>query len=396
MSRTTPPLIVLLVALAAGSGATAQARPLPAGALRVKPVEIIDRHGFEKPLVAATMLVPLGWKGEGGVEWNPMDPCDGEGCWVRLESPPRPTVSGPSRSCPPSAGHTATSPCRKTTVFSSTASGVRAYLEWFVQRSRPGARVLDFRARPDLAAPYQQLAQLPATPGMRTWVEGGELLIGYQVGGRPVREAIATVTAFIHTRMQGLGAGQDIELLQGQAFTGFAMRAPEGQLDFKMADALRQSFHGAPEWNARIRRSADERHRVVMESNRRIAEDNLRGARERSEIIARTGQEINDIQMGTWRSQNESSDRTQRERVEAIRGVETYKTRRERGRCSSPASTSTPGASATGATCSPTTSTSIRDAGHRASRVNGSSAPSEVPHVPSRRFPPRPCWPACC
>nr|MBP6671337.1 hypothetical protein [Gemmatimonadales bacterium] len=100
--------------------------------------------------------------------------------------------------------------------------------------------------------------------------------------------------------------------------------APEGQLDFKMADALRQSFHGAPEWNARIRRSADERHRVVMESNRRIAEDNLRGARERSEIIARTGQEINDIQMGTWRSQNESSDRTQRERVEAIRGVETY------------------------------------------------------------------------
>lgn len=323
MPRTTPPLIGILVTLAAGPGVAAQARPLPAGALRVQPAQILDRHGFEKPLVAATMLVPVGWKGEGGVEWNPMDQCGGEGYRFNWKAT-APDGVGAVAVLPAERWSSGNFPMPQNNCLSSTASGVRAYLEWFAQRSRPGARVLDFRPRPDLAAPYQQLAQLPAAPGMRTWVEGGELLIGYQVGGRPVREAIATVTAFIHTRMEGLGGGQAIELLQGQAFTGFAMRAPEGQLDFKMADAIRQSFHGAPEWNARIRRSAEERNRVVMESNRRIAEDNLRGARERSEIIARTGQEINDIQMGTWRSQNESSDRTQRERVEAIRGVETY------------------------------------------------------------------------
>ena len=323
MARITPPLIGLLAALAAGPGLAAQARPLPAGTLRVQPAQIIDRHGFEKPLVAATILVPLGWKGEGGVEWNPLDQCGGEGYRFNWKAT-APDGVGAVSVLPAERWSSSNFPVPQNNCLSSPASGVRAYLEWFVQRSRPGARVLDFRPRPDLAAPYQQLAQLPATPGMRTWVEGGELLIGYQVGGRSVREAIASVTAFIHTRLQGLGAGQDLELLQGQAFTGFAMRAPEGQLDFKMADAIRQSLRAAPDWNARIRRSADERNRVVMESNRRIAEDNLRGARERSEIIARTGQEINDIQLGTWQAQNESSDRAQRERVESIRGVETY------------------------------------------------------------------------
>ena len=177
MSRTTPAWIGLLVALAAGSGATAQARPLPAGALRVKPAEIIDRHGFEKPLVAATMLVPLGWKGEGGVEWNPMDPRGGEGYRFNWKAT-APDGVGAIAVLPAERWSHGNFPMPQNNCLSSTASGVRAYLEWFVQRSRPGARVLDFRARPDLAAPYQQLAQLPATPGMRTWVEGGELLIG--------------------------------------------------------------------------------------------------------------------------------------------------------------------------------------------------------------------------
>ena len=58
--------------------------------------------------------------------------------------------------------------------------------------------------------------------------------------------------------------------------------------------------------------------------NAKISQTNLKGARDRSEIIAQTNSEILDIQMQTWRSGNESSDRMQRESTEAIMGVETY------------------------------------------------------------------------
>src|SRR5690606_41422549 len=101
-----------------------------------------------------------------------------------------------------------------TTLFRSA----RAYLEWYAQRNRPGARVLDYRPRPDLAAPFASLANTTPMQGgeMRSWVEGGELLIGYTVRGKPVREALSTVGFFIQTRMAGMGGGPGFEPLQGQ------------------------------------------------------------------------------------------------------------------------------------------------------------------------------------
>jgi hypothetical protein len=105
---------------------------------------------------------------------------------------------------------------------------------------------------------------------------------------------------------------------------GFAMRMPEGALSFKMIEALRQSIHSAPEWQSRMNQAANERNRIAVESNRQMAETNRREAAKRSEIIAQTGREIADIQMGTWQSRNESMDRQQRETIEGIHGVETY------------------------------------------------------------------------
>lgn len=42
------------------AGSAAAVPPLPEGALRVQRVEFIDRQGFEKAMVAATMMVPAG------------------------------------------------------------------------------------------------------------------------------------------------------------------------------------------------------------------------------------------------------------------------------------------------------------------------------------------------
>lgn len=316
--------------VAAQAGTRPAPRPaagatLPAGAFRVQPVEIMDRQGFEKPLVAATVLMPAGWRPEGQVAWNPMNQC-GEGHQFNWRAT-SPDGLGAMQFIPAERWGAGNFPMPDNPCPQAPVNTVRGYLEWYVQRERRGARVMDYRPRPDLAQPYQALASsspMAGGGGMRSWVEGGEVLIAYQVAGKPVRETISTVAAFTHSQFPPIGAGPGIELLQGQSFTGFAMRAPDGALDFRRVDALRNSVRLGPEWSRRMAQSANERHRVVMESNRRMAEDNLRGARERSEIIARTGREISDMQMQGWQSRNESSDRTQRETIEGIRGVETY------------------------------------------------------------------------
>lgn len=290
--------------------------------LRVQRVEIMDRNGFERPMVAYTMFVPSGWRGEGGVEYPPYDGC---GLVSRLRwRATAPDGVSAVEIIPEEKWSAGNFPMPENKCLSSPVGAARPYLEWWVQRNRNGARVMDYRPRPDLMKGMESLNSQNPQIGMRTWVDAGEVLVAYQQNGKPVREAISTVVFFIHTRMPGLSGMQSIELLQGSSTPGFAMRMPEGTLNFKMVDALRGSVRAAPEWSARMRRAADERHRATMAANQQMAQDNMREIQKRGEIMAQTRSEIADMQMGTWQSRNQSMDRNQRETIESIRGVETY------------------------------------------------------------------------
>lgn len=271
-------------------------------------------------MVAYTMFVPVGWRAEGGIEYAQLNSC----------SPPSrinwkataPDNSGALQIIPEEKWTSANFPLPEDGCPRAKVSAARPYLEWWVQRNRPGAKVLDYRERQDLAAPLKAIAR--NSQGMRSWADAGEILIAYQQNGKAVREAISSASFHILTELPSLNPGQSQQLLQGMAGPGFAMRMPEGALNFKMIEALRQSIHSAPEWQARMNQAANERNRITMESNRAIAETNRREAAKRSEIIAQTGREIADMQMGAWQSKNESMDRQQRETIEGIRGVETY------------------------------------------------------------------------
>jgi hypothetical protein len=48
---------------------------LPPGVFEMTRVQIMDPSGFDKPLLAATTLVPAGWRPEGGVVWGPHGQC---------------------------------------------------------------------------------------------------------------------------------------------------------------------------------------------------------------------------------------------------------------------------------------------------------------------------------
>ncbi len=289
------------------------AKALPKDAIRLRPAQIVDPSGFERPMTAATILVPAGWKAQGGVVWNVQAQCgsgyqfqwnatapDGAtgaqiipGVAWSMNNFGAPTPPG----CPP-----------------IRADNAHDYLGWLVQTQRPGARILDFRPRPDLLKSLKQLEQnTPTAMGsMRTWVDAGEVLIAYNNNGADERESIAAVVVFSSSNMQN-PAGGTMNSLSAQALPAYAFHAPNGQLNFKLAELIRSSFKLDPQWQARINKSQAQMNATA-----------LRESRKRSQIIAQTGNEISDMQMKGWEERNAIQDHMQRETSEAIRGVETY------------------------------------------------------------------------
>ncbi|MGB7932572.1 MAG: hypothetical protein WCH04_10180 [Gammaproteobacteria bacterium] len=289
---------------------------MPAGAIRVQRADIIDPNGFEKPMVASTVLIPAGWTTQGGIVWGgEASQCGGSGYNVDFQATSPDGVSAihffPMEQWQwNSTGSTTMPGCR-----SQQVSSVQQYIENLVQRARPGARMLDYRRRPDIEKELGQQERTTPMPlgDTRTWVEAGEALIGYSQDGIEMRETVASAVMFTHMRMQSLAGMPGSEYLSASTFPGFAMRAPDGQLDFKLAEMIRKSARPNAQWTAR-----------VTQHNATIAGIRIKGARDRSRIISQTGEEIREMQADSWRRYNESSDRMSRETSEAIRGVETY------------------------------------------------------------------------
>jgi hypothetical protein len=166
---------------------------LPAGALHAQRVAVMDMNGFEQPLPALFALVPVGWRTQGGVTWGRQFMCTNgyNFNWVAQSPDGLQTVAilpqykweannyGASPSSPG---------CQSASITS-----IQQYLNAVVNQMRPGARIVDFRPRPDLAAKFSNLQQTTPTAmgDMRTWIEAGEVLVDYQENGRAMRGVIA-------------------------------------------------------------------------------------------------------------------------------------------------------------------------------------------------------------
>ena len=282
------------------------------GAVRVKRVSIMDPTGFEKPMVATTVLVPADWRTQGGVSWGGTPGCGG-GYNIDYRADAPDGVSGvhffPMEHWTwNNMGMQSSSGCPLMQIFTA-----EQYIQNLLSRARANARILDFRPRPDIVQQYKALNQVTAMPGgeLRQWVESVEALIAYNQNGIDMRETVVVAVMFSKSTMQGLGT--TAETIMAGSLPGFAMRAPNGKLDFKLAEFIRNSGKTNPEWSARI-----------AKHHQKMAGISAKGARDRSRMIAKTGDEIREIQTEMWRNSNESFDRMSRENSEVVRGVETY------------------------------------------------------------------------
>jgi hypothetical protein len=198
---------------------------------------------------------------------------------------------------------------------------VRQYLQMQVDSSIRGARLLDYRDRPDLLREIGfQPSRTPMPAGeIRRWAEAGEVLFAFSHNGRDMRGAMAAVVQFDHTisdytQMMGNVPGARSEFISAFAHPGWMATAPNGQFNFAFFEALRRSIRPNPQWS-----------RAIAGHDAAIGQVALEESRKRSQMIAETNDHIARLRQETWDLQQESADRRAREFGELMKGVETYR-----------------------------------------------------------------------
>ncbi|MCB1675034.1 MAG: hypothetical protein KDI01_02010 [Halioglobus sp.] len=291
---------------------------LPDGAVRAERVNIVDRNGFEQPMTAATMLVPAGWKTQGGIQWA----ANTSGC-----GPTTPHVNWMASAPDDSAavmllpeqqftGMRANMPMPQNPCPNLMVTDADDFFRWFAGATRQGGRILDMRQRPDIKAQLDAMMPPPMPAGMgmemRQWAQAVDLLLAFNVNGADVREVMTIGAMFSYSAMPDAMGGKMENMFIG-TIPSFVMRAPNGALDFNQAEMIRASYRADPQWRARM-----------AQHNAKIARTRAKGAADTAALRRKTFDEISQMRQDSWRRQQEASDRGQREFSEAIRGVETY------------------------------------------------------------------------
>lgn len=306
--------------------------PLPPDALMLQRVSI-DDPGVIAAMPAMSVLVPMGWRSEGGV-----------------------IAGGGACSGPYAVNWRAVSPDRQATVSifptevwswaNTTGSGdclrakfanAREYLEAYVQRSFPDARIIDYRERPDYASSateYAQQTEQRATSmglAMRVRADGGEILFAYSQDGVEMRGMAGVSAVVFATQLPNPMGGTPLMSSSGATLGSFAATAPNGKLDFDLVEATRRSIVPNGPWLQKL-----------FALQERLGAAAVQGTRDRAAIIVAGGAAATKANIESFQRMSgfdratsgsgggelypgeATDDRIQRRSLEAIRGVDTY------------------------------------------------------------------------
>lgn len=288
----------------------------PAGTLRLKQVSIMDPQGFERPLAAASSLVPADWTTSGGVVWKQHGSClpgpvmD----WSATSQDGKAMI----RLLPASAwkagnvmGMTIEPDCLRA-AFNTADEYARSFVTGFrggklvnVERDEALSRVL---AQP----PFYM--EMYGDPYMRSWTDAAAIHFTYDEQGTEYTGGLMLFTQHSYIAMSGL-FGMRQEMVTGGAAVQILFTAPTANLaDYEDTFlTFMQNYVPGAEWTERINRMQANMSREAIETSRRI-----------SQIIADTSADISAMNMDSWRARTESQDRGSRQFSEAIRGVQSY------------------------------------------------------------------------
>lgn len=312
----------LLLLLAAGAAGAAP--------LRVQPVEIVDRQGFERPMRAFTMLLPAGWRHQGQVVWQPT----AGGCQRPYQPVLQAQPADGSQRIELLAGEVwgrgsfgPLAPGCPVATFDSA----EAYLRAWVQRHRPGARWLGWEPRADLLqAPVT--TDLGGGAAMRRWRDAGRARIAYAHEGRPVQEILATGVQVSTSTMPGLPGQPPLQTFAAEGLGVLTWRAAGEGPDARQFDALWRTLRSDPAWAARIQQGMNQMAQENAATQARISQIQAETGRQalaetarRGQILANNRAEMAAMQQQGYEQRMQSQDRMQTQTVRAIRGVEPWR-----------------------------------------------------------------------
>lgn len=333
------------VATPRATGAAATLVDLPPDALVLQKVVISD-PGVIARGPALTALVPAGWHTRGGVAQPPSACSEPYVVDWRAESADGLNGMGVF---PTEIWQWSTYPI-PSACPSRVLRNARDYLADKTRQLFPGARVVAYRERPDLARSAQegaerlmQMARSMGLAGMHARAEGGELQFVFQREGRPMQGIIAVTATFQGSSVPNPMDGSVMETVTGSTLGTFVAYAPEGRLDPHLVEATRRSITPQASWLRQLfalqgeigrinAQATSERAAIIVaggaEATRRniatyeqMARNSVQDSRER--IAAGDRAVASSRDTGVFPG-DAAGDRAQRERIELIRGVETY------------------------------------------------------------------------
>lgn len=274
-------------------------------------------------MVAAELQIPAGWQAVGGVTWNDGTDCIGNQMQVSWSAIAPDSLTAveilPGFNWQVAGTEMQMNPC-PTAPYRST----REFLEATVQRTRPGARMLDYQNQPEVA----QVARAAQADGQQRMqgqarTDAGRLLIAYTKDGVEMREVLSAVVSF--TELQGN--------VVGGAATINSIRGPNNRLDVELGQRIGDSMRANPQWleakdqrsMASLERSSNAQRSSINDwHNWQMSIINARGAADRAAIRMRGNQEVAGIYNAIAANTGENSDSMHKQTMSGLNEVNNY------------------------------------------------------------------------
>jgi hypothetical protein len=281
--------------------------------------------------------VPMGWRSTGGVVAG-SGPCPGAYAvnWQGISPDGKSSIAIFPTEVWSSANTTDAGAC-----MPAAFSSAREYLDSYVQRVFSGARILDYRDRPDYAhsaaESAQQTQQRAMSMGlnMRAHAEGGEVLFAFTQDGVEMRGMAGVSAVFYSSQLPNPMGGTPFTSSSGATLGTFAATAPNGSLDFDLVEAARRSIVPNGPWlqklfalqeqlgNVAVKGTRD-RSAIIVAGGAAATQANIESFQRMSGFDRATSGSGNGSGSGELYPGESTDDRIQRRSIEAIRGVDTY------------------------------------------------------------------------
>jgi len=297
---------------------------LPKGSVRVRPAKVMDRNGFKRPFIAQVAMIPVGWKTQGGVNWiNRTIPCGPKVPHYRWQATAPDGIGQisflPEEEWSGFHSNSGMQGLTKTQCPNVTSTNTKQFILGYVKRYRPNAKILDYRPHQEINRIMEKIIRAFPTYGyagvkQRKSGGAGQVLIGYQVNGVEVRELVTAGVLFITTSMAGVYQGEVRTSVNVLSLPGFAFRMRDGDLNFRQAEMFRRVVKPMPEYAA-----------LIQAHNAKMNAINMKGLKDRGNIISKNQAEINNIINKGWKNRQAMKDAGHRKTINALRGVNTYR-----------------------------------------------------------------------